>query len=215
MSGSSIQAESLFRIAEEQSNQSAPDAIKRGALLNGGVTAIDTLLKMKYGVNTTIKLALDGDKCGDSIMTFRLLTAAEEYEILNEMAETGWSYIDIRYQIRYVAKTLSKASIPYHQHKFGQPQLTENDLLFIPKNILLALGWQYTEFVEKHSPSLQTLTQDQINDAINMIAECESDIKKHDLLNGWSLKMTQELLIDSVKKLTKYIKQTEAVLIGS
>lgn len=209
------QEESLFKVVQEINSDEVPRNTKLKSLIESGVGAIDSLLKMKNGCLTSIKLALDGDNCGDCIYTFRLLTSQEEYDIFDKLAATGLSYLDLRYKIKYAALTLSAASRLTPTLNEEEPQLSVKALMWIPKYMLLDLAQRYDEFVQKYSPKLEHLTQQDMDDCIKMIQECEDDVKKYVLLNGWSLKVTQDLLISSTKQLEKLTKQVEAVCIGS
>ncbi len=206
----------ILKVVEETTHADQPKGDKIKSLVECGATAIDSLLKMKNGPLTKIKLALDHHPESEVIGTFRLLTPQEEYEILDKMSESKLSYLDIRYKIKHAALTLSKASQAVPSQKFDTPSYSETDLMCSGTvDSLIVLGLKYQEFKDKYSPKLESLTQEQIDKAIKMIEESEDDIKKSDLLNGWSLRATQEVLIDSVKKLTSVTKQMEALLIGS
>jgi hypothetical protein len=219
MSNKKIDA--LFKASDEL-HENAPKAIKKRSLIECGVTdpvIIEWLLKMKHGAFSKVKLALDSAEVSDCIFTFRLLTAAEDDEIENEMAATGLSYIDSRYKRKYIALVLSKASTPHPSMKeatkeFNSPELPFDALYKIPSEMLYAVGYHYEAFRKRCSPKLESLTQEQIDDCIERLEKCEDDIKKFDLLNGWNLNATHEVIIDLVKKLGKLTKQMEAALIG-
>lgn len=208
---------SILKVVEEVKHENQPRGKKLKHLIESDIKdSIDTVLKMKNGILTTVKLALDHDPNSDVIAEFRLLSAEEEYEILDAMAETGLSPLDTRYRLKFAALTLSKASCPSPNQTFNSPSFSVKTLMAIETmESLLALGLKYQEFKDKYSPKLESLTEEQIDHAIKMIEESESEVKKLDLLNGWSLKATQEVLINSVTKLTNVTRQLEALLIGS
>ncbi len=213
------QVEALFKVASELSHADAPASVKKLSLIECDVTCIDLLLKMKHGAFTSVKLALDGELVSDCVFDFRLLTTGEEDTIDEQMAMSGLSSIDNRYLRKKICLTLSAASVPHpsfkeHTKAFNSPQLPVKDLLILPEDMLFALGYKYREFKQKHSPKLESLTQQQIDDCVRDIEICEADIKKFDLLNTWNLSATHEVIIDLVKQLAECRKQLEAVFTG-
>lgn len=212
--------EKFLNIYETKLHNDVPEGVKKKSLAEIGAKkdCIDVLLKMKHGVLTSVKLALDGDDASDCIYTFRLLSAQEESDIFDEMEKLKYQPgIHYQYDIYYISKVLSRASKSIASDKpFTQPELTEEVLRkAFPKYLLLAIGIKYNEFREKVSPRLETLTEDQITEIINDINECEGSQKKLTTLSGLNLNQTHEVLLSLLSRLDGLTKQLDSVVIGS
>lgn len=204
--------------ATEQLQGDAPTFKKKEALLMQGAPLVDELIKMKNGVLTTIRIDLDpqtvaqrGQKVShesNSIIEFRLLTAKEEQEILDYIEEAyPYAPSDIRYQRIQTALTLSYATRAYPDNK---PKFTYKELLAsLSANKWFALANKYAEFVEKYSPAIDTLSQEDLDNIIDALAKETDQAKKFDLLAGMSLMQTQDVLLKCIEKLQNVLIPVE------
>lgn len=191
----------------------------RQYLLLNGVEAIDLMMKRKGGVLTTMRLDLDPPTVADratnrshesnSILEFRLLTALEEQEIQDYIDKTyDYAPDDVRRFRIMTALTLSYASrIAPPDYK---PAFTYKELLAtIPANTWFALANKYADFVQRYSPAVETVTQEEIDKIVDVLVKEEDTIKKLDLLAGMSLMETQDTLLTCINKLRNALSQLE------
>jgi len=222
MTTTSNKIQALLKVKEEISHEKSSTGNKVKSLYESGTINVEQLLKMKRGPLTTIKLQLPLDlhPQSDCIFTFRLLTARESFDILDELKASNLSpYVDkMQYDILNIALTLSAASKPIPsqlENPSNSPELSVNDLMnAIDTDTLLALGYKYLEFQMKNSPPLESLTDADITMFVNALAESEDDAKKFDLLNGLNLRQMQEVIISLVKSYSTLIKQVDNVFTG-
>ena len=186
------------------------DAVEDGLQME----MVDKLLKMKNGILTSIKLPLDNESVSDCLIPFRLLSSREHDEIMDEMNKLKYiKNVDTQYNSYLISKMLSKAS---SDNPSSTPKLSELSLRStLTRDMLLATGIRYNEFVQQTSPHIEWLTEEDIKHFIEDINSQEDITKKFDILNGLSLKQTQGVLLNLLNKLETITKQLDKFVTGS
>ncbi len=207
--------QALLKLKETVSQADVPNGVKLQSSVESGVKDIEWASKLKRGPNTFMKLAIDCAKDSDLIYTFRILTTFESEAIERELEESKLPIGSIRYRILQVCLTLSAASRARPSLTINMPpELTVEQLKFLDLETLFALGYKYDEFVLKHSPRIEGLNLDQINNMIKRLNECEDDEKKSDLIYLLNLKQIHDLIIGLQTKLETQTEQMERVVTG-
>ena len=222
----STKADKFIKILEETKQADISEGTKRKHLVEVGVddkNIIEFLISMRDGPLTTADFEIGGDDQGDSVVIkFRILTAQEEIDIEEELIKLKIpdSPFGNLYRKYYISKVLAKATtpIPSNLNLLGnQPVISEQ--IFrrtITTSHLLAIGYEYLNFLARHSKKLETLTQERIDAILDELVRCEQeDIKKLELLDRLSSSQTQEVLISLLTKYETLIKRMEVLCTGT
>lgn len=195
----------LVQKSKELVHGEQPENVRKKALIESGVLdgeAVKFLLKLKHGAMTTIWLALDGEDGSEASLQMRLITSEEELQIEEElmqlMKEKGFMPLSLGYNLHKISKTLAMATKPITgmPSPHNQPILGEKELLQSPPELLLALGERYSQFRLKHTPRMESMSDEDFEDIFKALDECEGDAGKMlRILGGLKLHSTQEMVI--------------------
>ena len=176
--------------------------------------SVQVAVQPEAPVPPSIKLPLDNESVSDCLIPFRLLSSREHDEIMDEMNKLKYiKNVDTQYNSYLISKMLSKAS---SDNPSSTPKLSELSLRStLTRDMLLATGIRYNEFVQQTSPHIEWLTEEDIKHFIEDINSQEDITKKFDILNGLSLKQTQGVLLNLLNKLETITKQLDKFVTGS
>jgi hypothetical protein len=201
---------------------------KKSAIQSGvaGQDILNLMLKMADGVLTTINLSLDGKEDSEAYIPFRILSAKEELDIKDAMSESNLiPNTTGAYELLFIAKRLSQASSsiqnPSPQDIGSHPLLTEHELVnIVSERQLLALGYRYDDFINRHSPKLRSLSQEEINEVVDEISEVldydpkPQGVALNQIFCALDLNVMQEVLISCVKLLKTQSAQMDKLSTG-
>jgi hypothetical protein len=150
------------------------------------------LCKMKGGVFTKTEISIEADALSDCRFVFRLLSALEELEIEEKLAERKFNLPGTLHAYT-AAHILSKAtSAPTGDAK---PELTPEDFLgLLDKQLLSYVYTQYDNFTQRHNPHVGSISEEEINQILTAVEEDVYNPKK--LISCFldlNLNRTQEL----------------------
>lgn len=206
-------------IKEVIEHKDQPTSLKEISLIETGIQGemVSKLLKMKSGILTTMTLALDFVDDSDCLIRLRLLSADEILRIEQEMADSKLIYGTLSYKIRHSAKRIALASTRIATdneiNKVDSLTLTESELLKIASvEVLTALDTKYLQFMDKYSPKLEELSQEQVDEVIEELVMMDEHQlgKSEDLLNGLSYQQMREIILGYNKKLVA-VKKLQVV----
>lgn len=210
------QLQNLISTFKEKSHAQATNGEKRLALVECEIKGdtLKWLMGLKYGKLTETTFALDGKDDSDVLMSFKVLggqdVADVDEEMIGLMETKKFMPMSLMHNIYKTSKLLARAN-KGDPHEMTEAQFRK----VLPCEMLLALGRKYNHFLLKNSPALESFGQEQFDEIMAALDECEGSLgKMRTTLGGLSFPVMLEMVVEQYLQTKALSAQLEKSFTG-